>query len=85
LTPGPGQYNYSFIHKIRNPSYGLGSEKRAFAGNTSALSIPASNTYYPSTSLIHKSESKWGFGSEERKGVADEKYLSKKFISLKSI
>jgi hypothetical protein len=74
LTPGPGQYDYTFFNKNRNPAYGLGSEKRAFIGNSSALKIPASNAYYPSTSLIHKSESKWGFGSEERKGVADEKY-----------
>jgi hypothetical protein len=45
-----------------------------FGGDKLAALIPASNTYFPSTNLIHRSESKWVFGSEERKGVADEKY-----------
>ena len=52
----------------KNPSYGLGSEKRPFLGNKESLSTPSINAYNPNIKLIEKNNSSWGFGSEKRHG-----------------
>lgn len=35
------------------------------------LNVPAANNYNPSMTYTQKNSSKWGFGSEKRKGPID--------------
>lgn len=50
----------------------MGSEKRQFGAAKTVTNVPAANAYNPNLSQTQKSGSKWGFGSETRKGPIEE-------------
>ena len=69
-TPGPGNYELGLKNMKSAPSYGLGSEKRPFIGNKSAMHAPSPDAYNPNVGSVMRNDAKWGFGSEKRKGLA---------------
>lgn len=73
FQPGPGAYESHVRNKKTAPSYGLGSSKRAFSLSRNALEVPGSTAYNPKMNLTQRTGQQWGFGSEKRKGVGQDK------------